>query len=330
MLDVLERARLEVVDADDAVVARQQVIAQVRAEKAATTGYETGWHLRSDSNSGFHFDRPDRPRRPAVHALFLGSRARDFANCEKNRSFLPNSETRSGQRDRCAGWEAPSRASSLETSGTLFPARCGHSGQWPGLPRAAQDLAASCVERGRSRNELFPSGDRAGLDRVERLQVDGAPLLALPGGRRGRLSARPRDPDDQGADARSASELAPWLHTVIKHEALAIRRQRERMLGGEHSPNESAIEEEGESPEEQAPERERVRRTAEALSQLKPSEVQCLLLKAVGYSYDEAMEYFEPGLWSGTRRTTGKDDSALGISLGAALSITSGRTCGSM
>ena len=89
------------------------------------------------------------------------------------------------------------------------------------------------------------------------------------------------------APSRERSDLAPWLQTVIKHEALAIRRERERILGGEHSPDESAIEEEGESPEEQAPERERVRWTAEALSQLKPGEVQCLLLKAVGYSYDE-------------------------------------------
>jgi RNA polymerase sigma factor (sigma-70 family) len=82
-------------------------------------------------------------------------------------------------------------------------------------------------------------------------------------------------------------ELEPWLHTVIKHEALAIRRQRERMLGGEHPPVESGTDDGGLSPEEGAPEKERARRSAEALSQLKPSEVQCLLLKAVGYSYDE-------------------------------------------
>src|SRR5918996_3035899 len=28
-------------------------------------------------------------------------------------------------------------------------------------------------------------------------------------------------------------ELRPWLHTVIKHEALALRRQRERSVSGE-------------------------------------------------------------------------------------------------
>jgi RNA polymerase sigma factor (sigma-70 family) len=83
------------------------------------------------------------------------------------------------------------------------------------------------------------------------------------------------------------AELMPWLQTVIKHEALAIRRQRERLLGDEVAPDEPSPGEAGRSPEEEAPERERARRTAEALSQLKPSEVQCLLLKAVGYSYHE-------------------------------------------
>ena len=40
-------------------------------------------------------------------------------------------------------------------------------------------------------------------------------------------------------------------------------------------------------PEETAGERERVRHTAEALGALKPNELQCLVLKALGYSYDE-------------------------------------------
>jgi RNA polymerase sigma factor (sigma-70 family) len=83
------------------------------------------------------------------------------------------------------------------------------------------------------------------------------------------------------------AQLTPWLHTVIKHEALAIRRQRERLLGDDCSQLEPSTNGAGRSPEEEAPERERARRTAEALSQLKPNEVQCLLLKAVGYSYDE-------------------------------------------
>jgi RNA polymerase sigma factor (sigma-70 family) len=89
------------------------------------------------------------------------------------------------------------------------------------------------------------------------------------------------------APSRERSELTPWLHTVIKHEALAIRRQRERILGDDAPADPSSPRDVVQSPEELAPERERVHRSAEALSELKPSEVQCLLLKAVGYSYDE-------------------------------------------
>ena len=79
-------------------------------------------------------------------------------------------------------------------------------------------------------------------------------------------------------------QLRPWLQTVVKHEALAVRAQRERMLGCEP---ESAGPDLAPGPEERAPERERARQTAEALGQLKRSELQCMLLKALGYSYDE-------------------------------------------
>jgi RNA polymerase sigma factor (sigma-70 family) len=89
------------------------------------------------------------------------------------------------------------------------------------------------------------------------------------------------------APTEDLGELKPWLHTVIKHEALLIRRQRERMLGASVSATSSDA---GAGPEERAPEKERARRTAEALAQLKPGEVECLLLKALGYSYDEIAE----------------------------------------
>jgi RNA polymerase sigma factor (sigma-70 family) len=82
-------------------------------------------------------------------------------------------------------------------------------------------------------------------------------------------------------------ELRAWLHTVIKHEALAVRRHRERMLAaGEDAAERLAL---GRAPEphEAAAEHQRASQTAEALGQLKPSEVQCMLLKALGYSYDE-------------------------------------------
>src|SRR5438093_6498444 len=89
------------------------------------------------------------------------------------------------------------------------------------------------------------------------------------------------------APTADTAELRPWLHTVVKHEALAIRRQRERLLGASPESPAHAGADRSPSPEEGAGERERARRSAEALGQLKPSEVRCLLLKALGYSYDE-------------------------------------------
>jgi RNA polymerase sigma factor (sigma-70 family) len=83
-------------------------------------------------------------------------------------------------------------------------------------------------------------------------------------------------------------ELRPWLHTVIKHEALAVRRQRERSVSVEDEvAGADALPATDREPDEAATSRERVHRTAEALGSLKPSEMQCLILKALGYSYDE-------------------------------------------
>jgi RNA polymerase sigma factor (sigma-70 family) len=86
------------------------------------------------------------------------------------------------------------------------------------------------------------------------------------------------------ADCR---ELRPWLHTVIKHEALAVRRQRERTVAPEDTTADETPAPPERGPEEAASDRERARHTAEALSVLKPNELQCLVLKALGYSYDE-------------------------------------------
>jgi RNA polymerase sigma factor (sigma-70 family) len=87
------------------------------------------------------------------------------------------------------------------------------------------------------------------------------------------------------APTTERAELKPWLHTVIKHEALALRRQRERLLDPDASAPASAALSPG--PDEGVGERERARHTEEALRQLKQSELHCLLLKALGYSYDE-------------------------------------------
>jgi len=82
-------------------------------------------------------------------------------------------------------------------------------------------------------------------------------------------------------------ELVPWLKTVVKHEAFALRRQRDR-----HTP----LTDDGDLRDRPTPARithdraeqyERLRRAAEALAQLKPHEIRALQLKAEGYSYRE-------------------------------------------
>jgi RNA polymerase sigma factor (sigma-70 family) len=88
--------------------------------------------------------------------------------------------------------------------------------------------------------------------------------------------------------------LAAWMHTVTKHEAMAVRRMRERLLGGapRHADDSEAdaidrIAAERPGPLEGAERAERVARSAEALAALKPQERLALALKAEGYSYVE-------------------------------------------
>lgn len=94
----------------------------------------------------------------------------------------------------------------------------------------------------------------------------------------------------QKAPTADRGQLRAWLHTVIKHEALALRRQRERALAGAGDEPQEPVADAAPPLDELASGRERSRLTAEALTQLKPSELQCLLLKALGYSYDEIAE----------------------------------------
>jgi RNA polymerase sigma factor (sigma-70 family) len=90
-------------------------------------------------------------------------------------------------------------------------------------------------------------------------------------------------------------ELIRWTQTVTKHEALAIRRHRERLLG-----NRPVREREGDSedwltlipapeggPGDRVERREAIARSREALRTLKPAELRALTLLAEGYSYAE-------------------------------------------
>ena len=89
------------------------------------------------------------------------------------------------------------------------------------------------------------------------------------------------------APSTREDDLLPWLKTVVKHEAFAIRKQRQRTeLTGDRELTP------GLAPptHEQAERQERLRLGAEAMSRLKPQEVRCLLLRAEGYSYKQICE----------------------------------------
>ena len=86
-------------------------------------------------------------------------------------------------------------------------------------------------------------------------------------------------------------ELIKWMQTVVKHEALAIRRERERVLA-ETEPDEwiALLPATSDGPPERAERREAVARSREALQALKPHELRALTLLAAGYSYLEIGE----------------------------------------
>jgi RNA polymerase sigma factor (sigma-70 family) len=95
------------------------------------------------------------------------------------------------------------------------------------------------------------------------------------------------------APTDSPDELLRWMQTVIKHEALAVRRQRERMLGFPIPAEASAgdpldsLPSELAGPGDRIERSERIARSSEALSGLKPQEARALALGAGGYSYRE-------------------------------------------
>jgi RNA polymerase sigma factor (sigma-70 family) len=92
-------------------------------------------------------------------------------------------------------------------------------------------------------------------------------------------------------------ELIRWMQTVTKHEALAVRRNRERHLGSPAPPGRDEggdwiqlIPSENDGPADEAERHERIGRAREALKALKPQELRALTLLAEGYSYSEIGE----------------------------------------
>jgi len=88
-----------------------------------------------------------------------------------------------------------------------------------------------------------------------------------------------------------ATELA-WLKVVVKHEAMAVRRQRADFVAGEEVDFDLHVADGQRSTEERAESVERSGRSAEALRKLKADEATALMLKAEGLSYHEIGERF--------------------------------------
>jgi RNA polymerase sigma factor (sigma-70 family) len=100
------------------------------------------------------------------------------------------------------------------------------------------------------------------------------------------------------APTTDARDLIRWTQTVIKHEALAVRHGREKLLGGSRPSSGygvavdplAQIPASGEGPDERAERSEAIARSREALRSLKPAELRALSLLAEGYSYAEIGE----------------------------------------
>src|SRR6185312_8943541 len=100
----------------------------------------------------------------------------------------------------------------------------------------------------------------------------------------------------QKAPTEDPRDLVRWTQTVVKHEALAVRAERERILAGPAAavePDEdwvAMLPAEADGPAERAERHEAVERSREALATLKPPELRALSLLAEGYSYREISE----------------------------------------
>jgi RNA polymerase sigma factor (sigma-70 family) len=100
------------------------------------------------------------------------------------------------------------------------------------------------------------------------------------------------------APSHDPRELVKWTQTVVKHEALAIRRERERILAGPAAIRSATGDEDwvallpasADGPAERVERREAIARSREALQALKPQELRALTLLAEGYSYAEIGE----------------------------------------
>jgi RNA polymerase sigma factor (sigma-70 family) len=81
--------------------------------------------------------------------------------------------------------------------------------------------------------------------------------------------------------------LVAWARVVARREALAVRRARERLIGGDANHAADSIPTEQPTAIELAERRDRAVAALRSLATLKPDERRALILQASGYSYAE-------------------------------------------
>ncbi len=187
-------------------------------------------------------------------------------------------------------WTLPAWAVCQRCDGESHPARLGYCEQGEGARILAfrQGMQEAIRQGGRAacrptRAEIEP----AARELVER---HGAQIM----GTARRYSLNAEDAEDAfqrgleilltKAPSTDQNDLVPWLKTVVKHEAFAIRKQRLRMEPAGDRELAAGV---APATHDQAERKERLRLGAEAMSRLKPQEVRCLLLRAEGYSYKQ-------------------------------------------
>ena len=94
----------------------------------------------------------------------------------------------------------------------------------------------------------------------------------------------------RNADRLDPGRAAAWLHTVVKHEAMAVRQSRQQLVAGDDVDLDAHEARHLPTAEEQLLSFDLVARSAEALQRLKPQELRALWLKAQGHSYSDIAE----------------------------------------
>ncbi len=89
------------------------------------------------------------------------------------------------------------------------------------------------------------------------------------------------------AERLDAARAAGWLHVVVKREAQAIRRSRQKLVASDDVNLDLHEARSVPTPEERLASFDLVGRSAEALQRLKPQELRALWLRAQGHSYND-------------------------------------------